>query len=206
MKKNNLTILLLLLNAVLLIGIIFLLALNYFKDSGETKERSSSQSVVAKKEVTPKLLQKKLDAQAVSIQSGKYIEQRGELNTLYPDLLSAIVKNNSDKEIKRIMIGFVAWDEEGNPVKLKANFDIHKDYYFPAESDELSMKPGDEYGRKNGLPLDEKVKVASFKAIVEQYEDVDGKIWDNPELREFKKMYVGKKLSEIENADKYIYE
>ncbi|WZE73418.1 hypothetical protein QA538_02110 [Macrococcus sp. CCM 2573] len=67
MKKNNLTILLLLLNAVLLIGIIFLLALNYFKDSGETKERSSSQSVVAKKEVTLKLLQKKLDAQDVSI-------------------------------------------------------------------------------------------------------------------------------------------
>lgn len=48
--------------------------------------------------------------------------------------------------------------------------------------------------------------LASFKAIVEQYEDVDGKIWNNPELREFKKMYVGKKLSEIENADKYIYE
>ncbi|QIH77608.1 hypothetical protein GTN30_02920 [Macrococcoides canis] len=65
MKKNNLTILLLLLNAVLLIGIIFLLALNYFKDSGETKERLSSQSVVVKKEVTPELLQKKLDAQDV---------------------------------------------------------------------------------------------------------------------------------------------
>lgn len=49
MKKNNLTLLLLLLNAVLLIGIIFLLAFNYFKDSGETKEKSSSQSVVAKR-------------------------------------------------------------------------------------------------------------------------------------------------------------
>lgn len=126
-----------------------------------------------------------------------YTVQDEEYKSLYPDLLQAIIQNNTDRDIKDAVIAFVAWDVNNLPVKLRGTIDFGDGSYIKEVSyNGINLIGGATYGENSGFEIDESINVDEFKAIVISYEDFDGETWDNPYYKNFKEKYEGKKYSE----------
>ena len=122
--------------------------------------------------------------------------QSEEYKSLYPDLLQAILVNDTQDDIKDAVIAFMAWDANGLPVLLKAQFDFNAASYVKRVNyTGINMIPGSTFGEKAGMKVDESIKgIVTVKAIVASYESFDGKTWTNPEYEQFIEQYAGKKL------------
>ncbi|BAK81150.1 hypothetical protein RATSFB_0588 [Candidatus Arthromitus sp. SFB-rat-Yit] len=139
-------------------------------------------------------LDEALNNQPVKIIKTEYISQ--DKKFLQPDLLSAVFQNDSGTDIKNAVLGFVAWDANNFPVKIKSKYDFTDGEYFKrVNCNDVNLVNGTSYGENSGLSIDND-NIAKFKPIVISYTDFDGNTWENPLLEEFKKMYVDKKLVE----------
>lgn len=130
------------------------------------------------------------------IQSTKYVVQDTRYKSLYPDMLQAIVKNNSGGDIKNAVVAFVAWDSNGFPVKIETRYSYSGgSYVIQCNYSDINMVDGATYGKNSGLTLDsDTAAIATFKAIVVSYEDFDGNTWNNPHYDIWEEMYADKKL------------
>lgn len=147
-----------------------------------------------KKEMTSAELDEALNNQPVKIIKTEYISQ--DKKFLQPDLLSAVFQNDSGTDIKNAVLGFVAWDANNFPVKIKSEYDFTDGEYFKrVNCNDVNLVNGTSYGENSGLSIGND-NIAKFKPIVISYTDFDGNTWENPLLEEFKKMYVDKKLVE----------
>jgi len=119
-----------------------------------------------------------------------------EYKSLYPDVLQAILVNNTEYDIKDVVVAFVAWDENNLPVLLKGQFDYNAaSYVRRASYSGVNMVPGSTYGENTGMGLDASVNgIVTVKAIVASYVTFDGETWENPEYDAFIEEYAGKKL------------
>lgn len=142
-------------------------------------------------------LERKLQLQPVSIINTNYLVQDEMYKTLYPDLLQAVLINNSSEDIKSAVVAFAAWDKNGLPVKIKGQMDFGDGSYIKKVSyADINLIPGATYGEDSGLALDDGLGITTFKAIVVSYETFDGKTWENPCFGAFCALYEGKKLTE----------
>ena len=150
------------------------------------------------KEITVDELETKLSEQPVFVsKTNKYV-QSSDTKALYPDLLQAIIKNNSDTDIKDIVIGYVGWDANGLPLKIKGNLSITDCSYFEQRKAEgANIVSGATWGETKGLGIDETCPVETFKAIVVSYTDFEGNTWDNPYLNDFLRIYKEKRIKDI---------
>jgi len=161
------------------------------KDNEEKKEE------VVKKAITVEELNAELSKQPMIVIKTEYIVQDAEYKALYPDGLNVIIKNNSGTDIKNAVVGFIAWDENNFPVKIKGQYDYSGgDYYVEVNYKDVNMVNGATYGEDRGYFLDEDNKISKFKAIIVSYTDFDGNTWYNPLLEDFKEIYADKKLVE----------
>lgn len=162
-----------------------------YSDTNEVKEEPKKEE---KKEMTAVELEEALNSQSVKIIRTEYISQNKQF--LQPDLLSAVFQNDSDVDIKNAVLGFVAWDENNLPVKIKEQYDFTSGEYFKeVNCNDVNLVNGASYGENKGLSIGND-NIAKFKAIIVSYTDFDGNVWNNPLLEEFKKLYVDKKLAE----------
>lgn len=162
-----------------------------YSDTNEVKEEPKKEE---KKEMTAVELEEALNSQPVKITRTEYISQNKQF--LQPDLLSAVFQNDSGVDIKNAVLGFVAWDENNLPVKIKEQYDFTSGEYFKeVNCNDVNLVNGASYGENKGLSIGND-NIAKFKAIIVSYTDFDGNVWDNPLLEEFKKLYVDKKLAE----------
>lgn len=151
----------------------------------------------AEKTVSASELDALIKAQSVSVQSVKYVVQDDEYKALYPDMLQAVIANNSNVDIKNAVVSFVAWDSNNLPVKIKGSIDFSDGAYIrQVDYSDINLVPGDEFGRDSGFSIDENCNISSFKAIVESYETFDGNTWNNPYYDAWKEMYEGVKYSD----------
>ncbi|MGK0555283.1 DUF5780 domain-containing protein [Macrococcus capreoli] len=197
---------------LILLGIFGILAMPYVK--GEKHLLNNEQHEVVKAKETTKEKSKQSEAsqledalkkQDVYAYDANYIVQHDEFKSLYPDMLQALIKNNTSKDIKDIQFGFVAWDKNGLPIKLKGNIDFGKSYFRGAKGDAVNIPPKGKFGDKNGFSIDKDLEVDAFKPIVVSYTDFEGHTWKNPKLEAFLKIYEGKRIKDIEDAKKYIF-
>lgn len=186
----------------LLIGlgiiVIFLTSLFIFKTFGpQSDSNAKDRSLLKINTKSASELEEELNKQPVKIVNSAYVVKDERLKSLYPDAITADLKNNSDKDIKNIMMGYVAWDKNGLPVKVKGHLDFHPAYLRKVlvQDGNMAAKSTDIY--TTGYELDNETSIAIFKPIVLEYEDFDGKTWKNPEIDNFKKIYENKKLSDI---------
>lgn len=149
-----------------------------------------------KVEVTPEELDALLLEQPMYVESTKYIIQSGRYKTLYPDMLQAVVKNNSGTDVKNTVVAFVAWDKNNFPVKIySSGVDIHGAYIKSCSYNDVNMPDGTSYGSQSGFAIDAKESdIATFKAIVVSYDDFDGNTWENPYYDAWVELYEDKKL------------
>ena len=160
----------------------------------ESKEGSKNKSVV--ESISESELLSQLDAQELGIIETKYVVQDTEYKSLYPDLLQAIIRNDTKVDIKNAVVAFVAWDENKLPVKVKGSFDFSDGSYVQLVNyNDINLIPGASYGNDSGFEIDETNRIQHFKAIIVSYESFEGTNWENPLFMEWKKLYEGKKLN-----------
>lgn len=136
----------------------------------------------------------KIAEQPVKVTSTEYLVQDEEYKNLYPDFLMATVKNNSKTDIKSLVLGYVAWDENGLPVM------IHPDgsapyYYIECDMDNANIAAGESWNEA-GVALSglEPSNITTFKVIVASYTDSNGETWTNPVLKDWQKVYENQPL------------
>jgi len=159
-----------------------------------SKAQGNSQSAT-KSEISEAELMTQLEGQALKVIETKYTIQDNEYKSLYPDLLQAILKNDTEHDIKNAVVAFVAWDENKLPIKIKGNIDFSDGSYVKLVNyNDINLVPGKTYGHNSGFELDQTIKIETFKAIVVSYEAFDGATWENPLFSDWKALYEGKKL------------
>jgi len=172
-----------------------------------TTEATTTETTISRKvSVNAEELDELLAKQPVFISKTEYVVQDPDLKTLYPDMLQAVITNNSEDDIKDAVVVFVAWDENDLPVKIKGQFDFSDgDYLVKCNYSDINLVPGKTYGDDSGMPLDTGLRIRKFKAIVYEYENFDGKKWTNPYYHAWSAMYGGgKKLKDDLSADAYL--
>lgn len=162
----------------------------------EAKEETKEETPV-KKEMTATELELELSKQPMTVINTEYLVQSNDYKTLYPDMLSAVIQNNSGTDIKNAVVGLVAWDSNNFPVKIKGSTDFSDGAYFQmVDYGDVNMVNGTTFGKQKGMTIDENCNIAKFKAIVVSYTDFDGNKWTNPYIKDFRRIYEDKKLIE----------
>ncbi len=163
------------------------------EDSFEASSNKDEQSGISAAD--EEALNAEMAKQEFRVISTQYAVQDERYKSLYPDMLRAVVQNDTDKDIKNAVVAFVAWDENNLPVKIKGHIDFSDGEYIAEVSyDDINMIPGSTFGEKSGYEIDENCGIEKFKAIVVSYEAFDGSTWNNPLFRDWKKLYEGVKL------------
>ncbi|MCG7420959.1 DUF5780 domain-containing protein [Macrococcus epidermidis] len=198
---------------VILLGIFFLLSLPYVKgekdllssEKASVAAKSDDEQVQKKEKYTAARLERAIKKQELYAVDAKYVVLHDEFKSLYPDNLQATIKNNTDKDIKDVQYGFIAWDKNGLPIKIKGDIDFGKSYFRGVTADAANIKGYGTFGEDKGYRIDSTIGVHSFKPFVVSYVDFEGKKWTNPLYKDFLKMYQGKRLKDIKDAEKYIF-
>lgn len=166
----------------------------YNKLSADAQKKITSydklDSLLREKNLTDGLLKQQL-----KIISTKYVVQDSRYKALYPDMLQVILQNNTKSDIKNAVIGFVAWDSNNLPVKIKASgFDADEPTYVRyCNYADINLVSGGKFGNNYGYSVDENCNIKYFKAIVVSYETFEGETWNNPLYNEWEELYAGKR-------------
>ncbi len=168
-------------------------------DSTLSASGNASNSSVGKEaaaSVTAAELESNLSTQPVTIIKTDYVVQNEQFKSLYPDMLQAVLQNNTTDDIKNAVVAFVAWDSNKLPVKIEGQFDFGGGSYIKEVNyADINLAAGDTFGEDKGYSLGENCEIATFKAIVVSYETFDGDTWDNPYYEDFCSLYEGQKLN-----------
>ena len=130
-------------------------------------------------------------SQLVTVEKTKVLIQSDEWKTLYPDLFSATIHNNSGKTLKSYIVSMLAWDANGYPLKIETLF-YGGDYEYGGSADNVNVLDGESYGSDMGWDLMEGHRIVKTKAVVVEAEFYDGSSWKNPYYDYFIEDYMGK--------------
>ena len=166
-----------------------------------TKPEISKPTTTTKPEtsIEPAMTEDKLlsqiDAQELKVIKTKYIVQDEKYKSLYPDMLQAVIQNDTSYDIKNAIVAFVAWDSNNLPVKIKGSIDFSDGSYIKKINyGDINLVPGKKFGESSGFEIDENCNIKTFKAIVVSYETFDGTTWENPLYEDWCEFYEGVKL------------
>ncbi len=166
------------------------------KDSVEVSENKKDDTTNKESEINAESLQNNIDLQEVKIVSTKYVVQDEKHKALYPDMLQAVIQNDTSFDIKNAVIAFAAWDSNNLPVKIKGNMDFSGGAYIKQVNyNDINLVPNSTFGESSGFSVDENCNIETFKAIVVSYEAFSGETWKNPYYNDWCKLYEGVKLS-----------
>lgn len=147
----------------------------------------------AKKE----MLEKARADQLITVEKTSILIQDTRHKTLYPDMFSVIIKNNSDKTIKSYSVSMLGWDKNGYPLKIKQSFlDSSGSYEFLGGADNVNVIKDGTYGKNSGWKLEDPHNIVKTKAVVIEAEFYDGSNWENDYYKYFLEEFEGKQLLE----------
>ncbi len=141
--------------------------------------------------------EKLLQNQPVAVVDTELLVQTGNSadKRFYPDMLTATIQNRTDKTITYIELVFVAWDKDGNPVKIQSDEDKTGYEIKAVAYKKLSLESGRYYGKGMGIKLAANHNIETYKAIVASFKTDDGDVWENPYYETFKNAFVSEKFS-----------
>lgn len=133
--------------------------------------------------------------QLLIVDSSNIIVQSTEWKALYPDMLQAFVTNKSDRTVKNMNIGFLAYDSNGYPLKIKGQYSFNDaNYEFLGNADNINLVSKSQFGNNVGWNLDESHGISTVKACVKSATFYDGTTWDNPYYQYWLKEYKEKQI------------
>lgn len=138
-----------------------------------------------------------LAEQPLSIESTSYVVQDDLYKALYPDMLQATLRNNTEFTIKKALVAFAAWDINGSPVPIEAKHDFIRGFYVrEVIFKDIQLPPGETFGEGYGFKVEESSHISRIKAIAVSYEADTGETWENPYYEEWLELYEGVGFSE----------
>lgn len=132
--------------------------------------------------------------------------QDNELKNLYPDVLLAEVKNNTDEIVKEYNIIFLAYDENYLPVKMKEYAGDKAEYFLVGKDDTANLVAGDSTKMNRGWEIEYPHEVQYVIACVRDAKFFNGEKWENPYITYWLDKYEGKILPEEDREDLIPYE
>ena len=155
------------------------------ENKNETKENDESINIEKLKN------EQKLICKTAMLKS-----QHEEFKNLYPDVLLAEVKNNTDEIVKEYNIIFLAYDENYLPVKIREYAGDKDEYFFVGRDDTANLVPGDSTGMDRGWEIDYPHNVKYVIACVRDAIFYNGEEWKNPYITHWLDKYEGNILPE----------
>lgn len=166
---------------------------NNSEPQNSEKPKTSTANAAEQQPVSKEELDAQLAKQPLTIIHTSYAVQSNKYKTPYPSMLQAVIQNNSGKDIKHAVIAFVAWDENGLPVKIAEKNDFTGGAYIKRiHCNNIHLLSG--RTNRESLILKKNNTIHTFKAIVVSYETLEGKRWNNPYYAMFCTLYKEKKL------------
>lgn len=136
------------------------------------------------KEIKEKAEKQKIETykkeQLLSVESATITVQDENYKSLYPDMMTIIVKNNSDKTVKSYDVSILGYDANGYPMKVKGKYDSTGVYEFTGTAEDANIVAGGVYGKDKGWNLYRTHELSNIIAIVKNVTFYDGTTWDNP--------------------------
>lgn len=166
------------------------------RDKDKDKDKKKDTETETEEELTAASVEERLAEQPVVVLSTQYYVQDEKYKYLYPDLLGAVIQNNTTQSLKKAVVAYVAWDSNNMPVKIETQYDYSGgDYVVECNIDDLNLVSGGTYGENMGMALDPDCStIATFKVIVVSCEDFSGNKWENPVYDDWKSVYENKVL------------
>ena len=132
--------------------------------SAETSEIvEKDDNTVEDNSISEEKLMSLIGEQEVRVISTKYIVQDENYKTLYPDVLQAVLANNTAFDIKNAVVAFVAWDNNNLPVKIKGSIDFSDGAYIrKVNYSDINMVPNSTFGDKSGFEIAEECGIKTF--------------------------------------------
>lgn len=137
------------------------------------------------------------NSQKLTVISSRLNIQHSRWKALYPDQLTAMVKNNSDQTVKTFDIAFLPYDANGFPVKVQSQYSYNNaDYEYRGKKDIANLIPGGVSGAGYGWNIDEAhLSISTVLACVISADFYDGTSWNNPYYTYWIEQYKGKPLN-----------
>lgn len=133
--------------------------------------------------------------QLLVVDSSNIMVQSTEWKALYPDMLQAFVTNKSDRTVKDMNIGFLAYDSNGYPLKIKGQYSFNDaNYEFLGNADNINLVSKSQFGNSVGWNLEEAHGISTLKACVKNATFYDGTTWNNPYYQYWLEEYKEKQI------------
>lgn len=133
-------------------------------------------------ELNKKKAEEAKENQIAVVTQTKIVSQTNESNYkwIYPDMLSTYVKNLSDKTIRNLEVGILAYDSNGLPIKIRLDrLSSEGVYEFTGIADDANIVPNGIFGEGVGWKLDETHGISKTIANVKNVTFFDGETWYN---------------------------
>lgn len=159
---------------------------------------SDDNDIISKLEVSKTQQKEEVKAnQLLVVDSANILIQSTQWKYAYPDMLQAFVTNKSDKTVKDMNIGFLAYDSNGYPLKIAMQYSIAGDNFeFVGNADNINLISGNQFGYGKGWNLDPNHGISIVKACVKDAIFYDGTKWTNPYYEYWLQEYKEKQIQE----------
>ncbi len=142
----------------------------------------------------PASIQAALNVLPIRVTSAKVLVQSKLNKETYPDMLTAIVENTTDKNITSYTVGFLAFDAEGNAVQILTQYDENAYFEILGDAEEIDLAAGASFGSSYGWRLEDIHGIVHLIACVQTATYEDGTTWDNPIYSIWKETYAEKTI------------
>lgn len=173
-------------------------ALSVLSDSEELKKRKSS--IAEKiKEIKEQRREQEIEEvrknQLLTVKSAKIVSQSSQWKSLYPDMIQVIIYNNSEETVKSMVVGSIAFDANGLPIKIQGQYNFgNVDYEFLGNAEDVNILPDRTFGDGVGWSLDESHGITYVLSCVKEATFYNGETWSNPYYSYWKEKYIEKEL------------
>lgn len=133
----------------------------------------------------------------IRVTGAKVLVQSKLNKETYPDMLTAVIANGSDKTIVSYTVGFLAFDANNDAVQILTQYDENGYYEILGDAMQISVPAGQTFGSSYGWRLQDNHGIATLLACVQTATFEDGSIWENPIYAIWKDAYAEKPLGVV---------
>lgn len=130
----------------------------------------------------------------IHVNSAEVLVQSKLNKEAYPDMLTAVIENNTDKDITDYTVGFLAYDANGESIKILTQYDENAYLEILGDAEDINLPAGQTFGSSYGWRLQDNHGIGYLIACVQSATFADGTQWENPIYDIWKEAFAEKPL------------